>query len=225
MTKTKQSNVPKKKDNDSFSNGTPAFPYTTKPKSLRKFLEMIPNKPKPPKITTSTLKVWGFKDANDSSILRVLKELGLLTTAGEPTDYYAAFMQKTTGAEALGERIKITYEKLFQNVANPEKASGEDLLSFFNIHSGGGSNTIKFQIDTFRALASYATFSGVSVNKNGTLDSAIDKPAGDQVGNNYSSKIPEVRIDLHIHLPENGSKTDYESIIESIAKLIYKNEF
>ena len=201
---------------DGVESGAPAFPYSTKPKSLRKFLEMVPNKPKPPKITTATLKIWGFKDANDASILRVLKEPQLLSSGGEPTDHYAEFMAKGTGPAALGSRIKVVYEALFQNVLNPEKASTEDLQNFFNIHSGGGEKTIKYQIETFKALVDHASFT------NAGSEDKLDHLVGDTPSSgNAPGEKADFSIDLHIHLPEGGSKTDYESIIESIAKHIY----
>ncbi|HDZ54654.1 MAG TPA: hypothetical protein ENI19_00035 [Candidatus Nealsonbacteria bacterium] len=196
--------------------GNPQFPYCTVPKSLRKFLEMIPGKPKPPKINGGTLKVWGLRNANDQSILRVLKKLDLLSAAGEPTTHYTEFMKKETGASVLGERIKVVYETLFQNVKNPEKAATEELTSFFNINSGGGEKTIRFQVDTFKALADHATFDGVSQSGQSSAPTVGDN------GVSKSTNEPVLRIDLHIHLPENKSKADYDAIIESIANRLYK---
>ena len=56
----------------------PKFPYTTKPSSLRRLLQEIPKKPKPPKFDQDLLRSWGFTDANDYSMVRVLKAVGLL---------------------------------------------------------------------------------------------------------------------------------------------------
>src|SRR3989338_8913681 len=136
----------------------PAYPYTTVPNSLRRFLELVPQKPKPPKVNGDTLKVWGLKNSNDQSILRVLKKLDLLSSNGDTAATYAEFMRPDIGASVLGQKIKSVYSKLFENVANPGTASTEELTSFFNIHSGGGEKTIRFQIDTFKALSAYATF-------------------------------------------------------------------
>jgi hypothetical protein len=67
---------------------------------------MVPGKPKPPKVTTSTLQTWGLKSGNDSSILRVLKKLDLLGSNNETTQTYADFMRKETGPATLGRKIK-----------------------------------------------------------------------------------------------------------------------
>ena len=205
-------------DSDETS-GKPAFPYCTKPSSLRRFLEMVPQKPKPPKVTSSTLKVWGLKSGNDQSILRVLKSLDLLGPNGETTQTYADFMRAGSGATALGKKIKSVYATLFDNVTKPESANNADLLNFFNIHSGGGPATIKYQIDTFKALAAYATF--------GQSD-PLEQPDDDGSGaegqpsrNSGHRNDAAIRIDLHIHLPENKSKSDYDAILESIAVHLY----
>ena len=212
-------NKKKIKPKDDNSNGQPKFPYCTTPKAFRKFLEMAPTKPKPPKVNAATLKVWGLKNTNDQTILRVLKKLDLLSSSGEPTSHYSEFMKKETGAAALGNQIINVYRSLFDNVTNPEKASAEDLKNFFNINSGGGEQTIKYQIDTFKALSEFATF---TTSINSTNNNEGTSHNGAPVDKNSGHTTPSIHIDLHIHLPENKSKADYESIIESIANKIYK---
>lgn len=197
----------------------PKYPYTVAPKSLRRFLELVPQKPKPPKVVTTTLQTWGLKSGNDASILRVLKTVGLLTSSGEPTQAYADYMKPGTGAAALGKLIKQCYEALFQNVTSPEKAGNEELLSFFNINSGGSEATIKLQIDTFKALVSYATFGGTD-----PLDQEEVTVRGGGQGARGSSDVPAIRIDLHVHLPENKTKAEYDAIIESIANHLYQRK-
>ena len=206
-------------DSDETS-GKPAFPYCTAPKSLRRFLEMVPQKPKPPKVTGSTLKVWGLKSGNDQSILRVLKTLEMLGPNGETTQTYADFMRAGTGAGALGKKIKSAYSALFDNVTKPETASNADLLNFFNIHSGGGPATIKYQIDTFKALAAYATFGQSDPLEQPEEEDGAGTPARIQKNPTRDGQAA-IHIDLHIHLPENKTKSDYDAIFESIAAHLY----
>lgn len=193
--------------------GEPKYPYTTKPGSLRKFLQLVPTKPKPPKVVTRTLETWGFSDSNDASMLRVLKAIGLLTEAGEPTDAYASFMKKDTGPSVLGDRIRSAYKELFEHVADPARADTEELINFFNIHSGGSDKTIQYQAQTFKALADSARFvegTTVEVRTVASTLAAPDEPLAPSGG-------PRFHIDLHIHLPENKSRNDYDAIFESIA--------
>jgi hypothetical protein len=177
---------------------------------------MIPDRPKPSKVNFAALKVWGFKNSNDATIISVLKKLDLLSSSGEPTSHYINFMQREGGAAALGNCIKTVYSALFESVKNPAKATNEDLRSFFNIYSGGGDKTIRLQIETFKALADHASFDGVIISSPVQGAQSADMAGGQE----YST--PGVHIDLHIHLPENKTKSDYDAIFESIANHIYR---
>ena len=201
--------------------GVPQYPYTITPNSLRRFLELVPTKPKPPKVNGDTLKVWGLKNTNDQSILRVLKAIDLLTPGGDPTTSYTDFMKKEVGPTVLGRQIKNVYGLLFQSVTNPETASNDELKSFFNIHSGGGEDAIRYQIQTFKALASYATFGDLDPLEKPDLPNQDSGTHNGGQKNDSNNDGPIVRIDLHIHLPENKSKSDYDAIMESIATHLY----
>lgn len=91
----------------------PKFPYTTKPSSLRKLLQEIPKKPRPPKFDMQILQSWGFRDANDHSMIRVLKAVGLLNSSNEPEQLYMEYMKPGTGPAALAGAIRRAYEPLF----------------------------------------------------------------------------------------------------------------
>ena len=91
-----------KKKASHASTSAPSFPYSTKPNSLRKFLELVPQKPKPAKINADTLKAWDMKDTNDQTIIRVLKALNLVSPSNEPTERYTEFMTPNKGPEILG---------------------------------------------------------------------------------------------------------------------------
>ena len=144
------------------SESKPTFPYTTKPSSLRKLLQQIPQKPKPPKIVKDLLLSWGYTDANDYSMVRVLKSIGLLNSSNEPTALYAQFMHLQTGASALAEPIRKIYEPLFHASHTPYDESSESLQNLFHIHSGGSDRCLEQQIQTFKALCESTDFAGSS---------------------------------------------------------------
>lgn len=135
---------------------------------------------------------------------------------GEPQQAYAAFMEAPPkGPRALGTRVKEAYKDLFESSHEPHK-NQSDLTTFFKIHGGGSARTIEYQIRTFKALSEYADFAGSS-----DLSSAGKEDSGAGVGSGSGAGLPSVKIDLHIHLPENKTARDYESIIQDIAKYIY----
>ena len=163
------------------------------------------------------MKTWDVTKTNDTSPLAVLKKMGLLGPGGEPLQPYADFMQPPpSGPRALGARIKEHYAHLFETLHEPHKKSTE-LRTFFNINAGGGERAIEYQMQTFKALSDYADFTNLpdaatTVASDGPIASSPLEHAG---------QGPTVRVDLHIHLPDNKTARDYEAIIQDIARYIY----
>lgn len=193
----------------------PKFPYTTSPSELKNILRLIPTKPKPPKLVTSTANTWGIKNTGVGRTLGVLREIGLIDPSGVPTTDYVAYMTAGTGGLALGQKIKERYKELFEHYTEPQNASNSDLKNFFNIHSGGAEKTIEYQISTFKALAEFASFDGTYTPPNST--GVAGNPKGDNTPRGGSAQI---HFDLHIHLPEGKNTSDYESIIRAISDYI-----
>jgi hypothetical protein len=198
----------------------PKFPYTTKPGSLRKFLAMVPQKPKPAKINQTLLKSWGFKDTNDASIIRVLKAVGLVGADNLPTEDYVAFMHKGTGPACLAQKIRQLYPALFETSHTPHKEPTETLQNLFNIHSGGSSGTITQQIQTFKALCDHADFSETAAAMSG-IGTAGATSRDTRTGGSSAVNGAPIHIDLHIHLPGNKTRRDYEYMFEDIARYIF----
>lgn len=202
----------------------PQFPYTTSPTTLRKLLKEIPKRPKPGKLVLSTLKTWNVTAANDASPIRVLRDLGMVGSGGEPLQPYIDYMRPVpAGPIALGSLLKEKYKGLFEASHEPQK-DAEALKNYFNIHAGGSAQTIALQLQTFKALSEHADFKGTSSAQIGAADAASGKGSyagGAGTNNGGIPNLPPVKIDLHIHLPENKTTRDYEAIIQDIAKYIY----
>lgn len=205
----------------SRSDTTPKFPYTTSAGALRKLLTEIPKRPKPAKLTLTTLKTWKVVSTNDATPIRVLKMLGMIAPNGEPLDAYVEFMKAPPkGPHALGALIKQHYRDLFESSHEPHK-NDSDLKTFFNIHAGGSEPTINFQLQTFKALCEHADFSESPSSGSASSDTVFHDAVPDAAPSPGALRFPPVKIDLHIHLPENKTTRDYEAIIQDIAKYIY----
>lgn len=217
---TKKKTIIKKTHSQSESHGDPKFPYSTEPNSLRKLLQQIPQRPKPSKFSKETLKSWNVSSNNNAvTNFRVLKKIGFLTESNEPTDLYIEFMKTGTGPMVLAQKIRDTYKPLYDNSPTPHSESNEELKKLFNIHSGGSEDTLRLQLQTFKALSEFAEFNELkSIGNNPDLDKEKKTEQGDHKS---QSTIPPIRLDLHIHLPENKTSREYENIIQDIAKYIY----
>lgn len=204
------------------SDTQPKFPYTTQPAALRRLLKEIPQRPKPGKLTLDILKTWNVLKANDATPIGVLKKLGMVGPAGEPLDGYADFMNAPpAGPRSLGTKIKQHYKDVFDSSHEPHKDE-QALRQFFRIHAGGSEKTIDLQVQTFKALCDYADFSGDAGPGAGAAGTQAGEMTAETLGATGGSPgFPAVKIDLHIHLPENKTTRDYEAIIQDIAKYIY----
>jgi len=166
------------------------------------------------------MKTWKATTSNDASPISVLKKLGLLSATGEPLQAYADYMQPPpAGPKSLGAQVRARYKTLFDTSHEPHKNASE-LRTFFNINSGGGERAIDYQVQTFKALSEYADFTGPAVLP-GASENAEQSLPGASASTTGVGKLPPIQIDLHIHLPENKTARDYESIIQDIAKYIY----
>ncbi len=204
----------------SENQGKPVFPYTTEPKALSRLLAEIPKRPKPPKLDMEKLRAWDVsKNNNARTAIKVLEKIGLIGTGGAPNDAYVEFMKTGTGPGVLANRVREIYRPLYDSTHAPHKESQDELRKLFHIHTGGGEEVMRLQIQTFKALAEHANF-GVGATPDGkpsgvASTGALARTAG------INGALPPVQVDLHIHLPENKSTRDYEAIIQDIAKYIY----
>lgn len=219
--KATKKNRKKKTASSTNASTPPAFPYSNKPNSLRKFLEQIPQKPRPPKVNVDTLKAWGLRDSNDQSIIRVLKALGFVSSNNEPTDRYTEFMTPGQGPGVLADAVKEVWAPLFQHSHTPHREDDATLKNYFNIHSGGSDKTLAYQIQTFKAACDHSDFDSASLPTSPPTAPSANNVATHGPAGTGSSAEPKIHIDLHIHLPENKSRRDYEYIFEDIAKYIF----
>lgn len=210
-----------KKGQKAADTGTPKFPYTTEPKSLRRLLAEIPKRPKPIRINMDTIKSWGVSNNNNAvTAIRVLKAIGFLGAAGEPTPAYVDFMKTGTGPAVLADHVRTMYKDLFANSLAPQDEPEDGLRNLFNIHSGGSDDTMRLQVQTFKVLSEYADFAAGSAGQEaGTV--ATGGAGQAQSGKSVDKHLPPIQVDLHIHLPENKTTRDYEAIIQDIARYIY----
>jgi hypothetical protein len=218
---TGRSKQPAKQQRSSVSRpndrGSAVFPYTTRPGGLRRFLEQVPNRPRPTRVNRDLLASWGLSGTENASIIRVLKTVGLVNDNNEPSENYTAFMRAGTGPTVLGGLIRRTYAPLFEASHQPHREPTESLQNLFNIHSGGA--TIELQIQTFRALCDFANFESTAGEAITPAETGIRRTS--EESSTLRQGGPAIHIDLHIHLPPGKSSRDYQYIIQDIAKYLY----
>src|SRR5260370_5917168 len=127
-------------------------------------------------------------------------------------------MELEGGGGALGTPLRKLYEPLFNASHTPYTESNEKLQNLFNIHSGGSDRALEQQIQTFKALAENTKFDGV-IPLTPPAPGAGLPPGVPPAGSALAATA--ININLHIHLPENKTQREYESMIEDIGRYIF----
>lgn len=191
------------------------FTYTTVPNTLREFVKGIPDRSRPDRITDKYLKQIGFKEANDQTVIRVLKFIGFLDPSGAPTDAYSQYLNKDKGPGVMAEQLKRSYSALFNVYPNPQSQTDASLQNFFRESTGLGSKAVNFMTATFKTLSEYADFSA-SVGGSTTLNQQKRNDAG------QNTTGTQIHLNIQIILPSNAQASEYETIFESMSKHLKK---
>ena len=132
------------------------YPYTLKTGSLKKFVQDIPSTGLPQKVTIQYLESLGLKSKNDRSIIPVLKFLKFLDDAGNPTERYKHYRDRSKSKKVLGTAIQEAYASLFRQYSDADKKDNQTLQNYFSTQTGLGKKAVSLTVDTFKALCSIA---------------------------------------------------------------------
>lgn len=196
-----------------------SFSYTSVPNSLRKFLRGVPNRGVPSKVDTNHLKSIGLKEQNDSSIIRVLKFVGLLNGDGSPSDAYRGFRDKGKGPVLLAKEIRQAYKELFETYPEAYSETDENLRNFFTGKTSLGKAAISFIVGTFKVLCEFADFAATSAVPDGT-NTVV--PTAAAAGVIAQPTATEIHLNLQIHLPDSTDPNTYDVIFAAINRHLGK---
>lgn len=202
------------------------FTYTTVPGKVKPLLDKLRNVGVPPKATVQWLKTIGFTSSNDSSLLGVLKTVGLVDATGVPTGTWSKF-RGANHRKVLGEAIRVGYGELFAVYPDAWQRPNTDLEHVFSTSSGAGKQVIAKTVSTFKALCECADF-GVAddqpapVIQTGPMHSPITaSPAQTTPIATHGGSTPSVHIDIQIHISPEASTDQIDQIFKSMAKHLY----
>lgn len=198
------------------------YPYTQNTGSLTGIIKAIGSHGVPDKFTTKELPVWGYKSSNDRSIISVLKFIGFIDSAGNPTQLWKDARTKPEEATAAG--VRSGYNDLFKTFPNAHQKDGEALTNFFKAKTTVGDAAVKMMVATFRALAQYGDFEAAPslVPQNGSASSA--PPAG-QVTPAVKQQIPSdngvtINLNIELSIPTDATGEVYDKFFAAMRKHI-----
>jgi hypothetical protein len=200
------------------------YVYTNVKGKIKPLLEKIRSVGVPSKVSSTWLKTIWFTSSNDSSLISVLKFVGLIDASGVPTPRWTAYR----GAKhrvVLGEAIRQGYAELFAVYPDANSRSNTDLNHVFSTSSTAGSQVVTRTVHTFKALVEEADFvasgEAASVLTSGPLHTPAASIAPRLPDTPGGQGTPEVHIDIQIHISAESTAEQIDRIFESMAKHLY----
>ncbi|MEV5361113.1 DUF5343 domain-containing protein, partial [Micrococcus luteus] len=207
------------------ANDEPA--YSTTPGRLSPLLKKIRESGIPAKANTSWLKTMGFAGGNDSSMLRVLRYIGLMDASSVPTPAWQEY-RGNKHKEVLGRAIKTGYQSLYAVYPDAHNQSDEDLEHVFKTSTTSGKQVVDKMLATFKALVAEADFtadgaSGTPTPANqGGAAAAAPQATGTSQNATVLSRSPSapngltVNINVQLTLPEGADEQTFEAFFKAM---------
>lgn len=204
---------------------TSSFAQTQNTGNLKKFIQEIPSRGVPDKVTQQYLESIGFKSRNDRTITTVLKSLGILDSSGAPTVNYSKLRNKATASSELAILIKKAYSSVFGTFPDAQMKDAETLRTWFASHTTVGEASVKNMEQTFTSLCSIADFNGLQAETEDSIeDSENDRNTGqraDRTGRQSKRRLDaQVAFNIQIQIPGDQPPEVYESIFKNLGKYV-----
>lgn len=206
------------------------FSYTTVPGKIGALLEKIRGVGIPPKATVQWMKQVGFTSSNDSSLLTVLKQVGLIDGSSTPTARWQSY-RGANHKRVLGDAIREGYKELFAVYPDAWKRTQQELEHVFSTSSSAGKQVIGKTVTTFKNLCANAEFAettgggGHEIHTTSPLHAAVSSGArqGEVTGAPKANAAlgPSVHIDIQVHISPESTPEQIDQIFKSMSKHLY----
>jgi hypothetical protein len=205
------------------------FAYTTVPGKIKPLLEKIRGVGVPAKVTVQWLKTIGFTSSNDSTLIGVLKQAGLIDASGIPTPASTLF-RGAKHKSVLGDAIRKGYADLYAVYPDAHARTATELDHVFSTSSSAGKQVIAKTVATFKALTDEAEFGASNEPTELVMESnALHTPPAQKPAPVPTAAVggsPSLHIDVQVHISPEASTDQIDQIFASMAKHLYgaKNE-
>jgi hypothetical protein len=203
------------------------YPYTTVPGKMRDLLKKAPGIGKPSKVTVAWLKSAGWKSSNDSSIIPVLKFVGIVAADGTPTDLWDAVRVQDEPAKAkLADAIRKAYADLFSLYPDAHRKDAEALRNFFRANTSAGEQVQMKMVQSFQVLTEFADFDAL-VPEAGRAPQRTEHKGVQRNGSSTKARREEIslgapgitlNVNIQLQLPATAEGEVYEKLFAAMRK-------
>jgi DNA-binding transcriptional MerR regulator len=190
--------------------------YFTSTKNTAAIFQAIQTAQAPQRFTTRFLAGLGYANANDRTMINVLKALRFLDDTGVPLKRYHEYLDQTQSASVLSEALRDAYEDLFRvNIRANEMTLQDVKNKMKTLSEGQYSDRVLTQMaTTFTTLAKLADFSKAVappvVKPEETPEDLIEHVREDPL------ILKGLVYNINLHLPESRDPAVYDALFKSL---------
>lgn len=196
-------------------------PYMPSVTNLPKILDAIQKAGVPEVFNLDFLKDLGFTSSNDRPVIKVLKYLGMLDTAGHPQTAYREFVDHTKAKAVLAARIRVAFDDLYLSDKEAHNKTAEQLKGWFKTKTGASDAVAKKMATQFKALATYADFTAAPPAAQKTPEAVVKEEEKKSETPPPQPPAPDLAklglvYRLEIHLPDTQNVETFRAIFRAI---------
>jgi len=193
------------------------FIYAMATARIKDFLSKIQTSGTPDKLSVKTLSSLGFKNSNDRRLIKIMNELGFISSDGSPTDRWGDYRNKSKAKAVLADGIREHYAELYKTYPDAHQRDNEALRNFFSSHTKVGEKALSLIVSTFRALAELADFSAQEGEPEQPLP-AEETAVASLPSIQLQKQGYVININIQLALPESSDAAVYEALFTSMKK-------
>ena len=172
---------------------------------LKKFLQAIPTMGVPEKIRVKTLPQIGFKSSNARYIPSILKFIKFIDASGAPTEDYKNFRKKRMSKSVMANALKKAYADLFKLYPDAPSTDFGKLRDFFSGTTDAGESALKYTVETFKTLCSFAD-----------LEAVPPKPPDEEEEEKKQAAGLTINLNVQLTLPVTEDAKVYDAIFKAL---------
>ena len=203
------------------------YPYTTVPGKIKPLLAKIREIGVPPNATVKWLKSIGFTSSNDSSVLPILRFIGLIDASSTPTETWKNY-RGANYKQVLAAAVRDGYSDLFAVYPDANTRTASEIEHVISTSSSAGKQAITKTVRTFQNLCKEGDFSAAGdvapPAPPGTQAPAAAQTGGATSATHAQSSSPSLHIDIQVHISPDTTPEQIDKIFESMAKHLYKQK-
>ncbi len=197
------------------------YPYTTVPAKLRDLLKKAPGMGRPDKVTVAWLKTAGWTSSNDTTMIPVLRFVGLVSADSRPSDLWDAVRAPTKENRIrFADAVRSAYADLFALYPDAHRKDAEALRNFFRAHTSGAEQVQAKLVQTFQSLVEFGDFDSPSAGVNETEHEVDTKPAVTTAKRQVSAprfgSDVSLTVNIQLQLPATAEADVYDKLFASM---------